>query len=224
MMNNELTMRDILVEVLENEDGYYVDLVQRRLNKYLDDTNELWYVNNDDENIDMIADSRRIYTKDLLVLAINNDYEPEADYVNSDLVTINANELAQLYIDNIEDILELLSAEDINDIVNEYADLARDIDSISYYITGPEEEIDSLISMAEDIVINRILVDYEETINEEVNGAEILYDASDACLYVIKEADEDKLMKVRKEVSEYATWIKYYYPDGEEELVYHKKN
>ena len=222
-MKNELTM-ELLISALRDDARTYVDLVQGRLNWRLDETDELWYVENNDDSIDFIVDSRRLFNKDLLVLAINNDYDPNEDYVNSDLVTVSATELADMYIDNMEDIWELLTDKDKEEIAYELIESTRDIDSVSYYISGPEEEIESLISLAEDIVLNRILVDYEETIEDEVNGAEILYSASEACLTVLKEADEDKLMKVRKEVSGYATWIKYYYPNGEEELVYYKKN
>lgn len=217
-MNNELTMKDMIVKILEEDNGYYVDLVQRRLNGYLDDTDELWYVDNDDENIDMITDSRRIFTKDLLVLAINNGYEPEADYVNSDLVTINAGQLAELYLDNIEDIWAILSDSDIEDIVDEFADLVRDEDSMSYYIEGTEEDIESLISIAEDIAVKKLMGDKKALLAREKGGAKISY--KDGCLYVIKKADKDNLMRVRKEVNGYATWVKYYYPNGEDELVY----
>jgi hypothetical protein len=218
-------MKNMLVRALEDNAREYVDLVQGRLNWHLDETEGLWYVENSEDSIDMIAELGRLTTKEMLRLGVYNDYDPNEDYVNSNLETVSAEQLAQLYIDYIEDIWELLSDSDKEYIVNELTELTRNEDSISYYIVGPEEEIESLISIAEDIAVNRILVNYKEAINEEINGAEIMYEAGDGCLTVLKESgDKDKLMKVRKEVSEYATWIKYYYPNGEEELVYYKKN
>lgn len=218
-------MMNMLVRALEDNAREYVDLVQGRLNWHLDETEGLWYVENSEDSIDMITELGRLTTKEMLRLGVYNDYDPNEDYVNSNLETVSAEQLAQLYIDNIEDIWELLSEEDKEYIMNELTESARDTDEISYYIVGPEDEIESLISMANDIAVNRISVDYEEAINEEVNGAEIIYEAGDGCLTVLKESgDKDNLMKVRKEVSNYATWIKYYYPNGEEELVYYKKN
>ena len=66
----------------------------------------------------------------------------------------------------------------------------------------------------------KVTGDKKALLFKERNGAKISY--KDGCLYVTK--DGDNLMRVRKEVNGYATWIKYYYPDGEEELVYYKKN
>lgn len=102
-----MIMMNMLVRALEDNAREYVDLVQGRLNWHLDETDELWYVENCDDNIDFIVDSRRLFNKDLLVLAINNDYDPNEDYVNNDLVTVSATELADMYIDNMEDIWEL---------------------------------------------------------------------------------------------------------------------
>lgn len=218
-MNNELTM-ELLISALRDDPRAYVDLVQGRLNWHLDETNELWYVENDDENIDMITESRRIYTKDLLVLAINNGYDPNEDYVNSDLVTISATELADMYIDNMDDIWELLSDSDKEYIINELTELTRNIDEISYYVEGPEKEIDSLISIAEDIAIKKVTGDKKALLFKERNGVAISY--RDGCLYVTKSGDN--LMKVRKEVGEYCSWLRYYYPDGNEELIYYKAN
>ena len=221
IMNNELTM-ELLISALRDDPRAYVDLVQGRLNWHLDETDGLWYVENCDDSIDLIADSRRLFNKDLLVLAINNGYDPNEDYVNSDLVTVSATELADMYIDNMDDIWELLSDSDKEYIMNELTELTRDEDSISYYIEGTEEDIESLISIAEGIAVKKVTGDKKALLFKERNGAKISY--KDGCLYVIKKADKDNLMRVRKEVNGYATWIKYYYPDGEEELVYYKKN
>jgi hypothetical protein len=212
-------MKNMLVRALEDNAREYVDLVQRRLNGYLDDTDELWYVDNDDENIDLIAEMRNMSTKDMVVLGMYHDYNPSADFVNSNLEVVSAEQLAQLYIDNIEDIWELLSDSDKEYIVNELTELTRNEDSISYYIVGPEEEIDSLISIAEDIAVKKVTGDKKALLTREKGGAKISHKFG--CLYVVKDADDkDNLMKVRKEVGEYGTWLRYYYPNGDEELVY----
>lgn len=120
-------MMNMLVRALEDDAREYVDLVQRRLHGYLDDTDELWYVENDDENIDMIAEMRNMTTKDMIILGMNNDYNPRADYVNSDLETISTNQLAELYITHMEYIWgELLSDEDKEEIANELTELSKD--------------------------------------------------------------------------------------------------
>lgn len=221
-MNNELTMRDMIVKILEDDAREYVDLVQRRLNDYLDSTDELWYVDNDDENIDLIAEMRGMSTKDMIVLGMYHGYNPSADYVNSNLETVSAERLAELYIEHIEDIWATLSDSDKEDMIDEFADLARDEDSISYYIEGTEEDIESLISIAEDIAVKKLMGDKKALLAREKGGAKISYKFG--CLYVIKKTDKDNLMRVRKEVNRYATWVKYYYPNGEEELVYHSIN
>lgn len=221
-MNNESTMRDMIVKILEDDAREYVDLVQRRLNDYLDSTDELWYVDNDDENIDLIAEMRGMSTKDMIVLGMYHGYNPSADYVNSNLETVSAEQLAELYIEHIEDIWATLSDSDKEDMIDEFADLARDEDSISYYIEGTEEDIESLISIAEDIAVKKLMGDKKALLAREKDGAKISHKFG--CLYVIKKTDKDNLMRVRKEVNRYATWVKYYYPNGEDELVYHKVN
>ena len=227
-MNNEAMVKELLVSALRDLRDYYCvinieDLIRERLYFHIEMTDELYYLENDEDNIDLIAESRDLTTKDMLALGVSNNYDPRKHFVNSNLETVSTSELADIYIDNIERIWALFSEEDKKEIADELTESTRDIDEISYYIVGPEDEIESLISMANDIAINRISVDYEEAINEEVNGAEIIYEAGDGCLTVLKDTgDKDNLMKVRKEVSNYATWIKYYYPNGEEELVYHK--
>lgn len=224
-MKNTLTM-ELLVKALRDNPEMYVGLVAERLYYHIDMADDLYYLENDEDNIDLIAESRDLTTKDMLRLGVYNDYDPNADYVNSNLEVITTAQLAELYIDCMEDIWELLDDEDKKEIGGMFDQLARDTNSISYMIAGPEEEIESLISIAEDIAINRIMGNEDIVIKgEEVNGAHILY--KDGCLHVIKRSDKnnkEKLMKVRKEVSEYATWVKYYYPNGEEELVYHKAN
>lgn len=212
-------MMNMLVRALEDNAREYVDLVQRRLHGYLDDTDELWYVENDDENIDLIAEMRNMTTKDMVVLGMYHDYDPSADFVNSNLETVYAEQLAQLYIDNIEDIWGTLSDSDKKDLLDELTELTRDEDSISYYIEGTEEDIESLISIAEDIAIKKVTGDKKALLTREKGGAKISHKFG--CLYVVKDADDkDNLMKVRKEVGEYGTWLRYYYPNGDEELVY----
>lgn len=149
-------MKNMLVRALEDNAREYVDLVQRRLNGYLDDTDELWYVDNDDENIDLIAEMRNMSTKDMVVLGMYHDYNPSADFVNSNLEVVSAEQLAQLYIDYIDDIWAILSDSDKEDMIDELTELTRDEDSISYYIEGTEEDIESLISIAEDIAVKKV--------------------------------------------------------------------
>ena len=212
-------MKNMLVRALEDNAREYVDLVQRRLNGYLDDTEGLWYVDNDDENIDLIAEMRNMSTKEMLRLGVYNNYDPNEDFVNSNLETVSAEQLAQLYIDYIDDIWELLSDSDKEDMIDELTELTRDEDSISYYIEGTEEDIESLISIAEDIAVKKLMGDKKALLAREKGGAQISHKFG--CLYVIKETDDkDNLMKVRKEVGEYGTWLRYYYPNGDEELVY----
>ena len=212
-------MKNMLVRALEDNAREYVDLVQRRLNDYLDDTEGLWYVDNDDENIDLIAEMRNMSTKEMLRLGVYNNYDPNEDFVNSNLETVSAEQLAQLYIDYIDDIWELLSDSDKEDMIDELTELTRDEDSISYYIEGTEEDIESLISIAEDIAVKKVTGDKKALLTKEKGGAKISHKFG--CLYVIKETDDkDNLMKVRKEVGEYGTWLRYYYPNGDEELVY----
>lgn len=212
-------MKNMLVRALEDNAREYVELVQRRLNDYIDSADELWYLDNDDENIDLIAEMRNMSTKEMLRLGVYNGYDPNEDFVNSDLETVSAEQLAQLYIDNIDDIWELLSDSDKEDMIDELTELTRDEDSISYYIEGTEEDIESLISIAEDIAVKKVTGDKKALLTREKGGAKISHKFG--CLYVVKDTDDkDNLMKVRKEVGEYGTWLRYYYPNGDEELVY----
>ena len=142
-MNNELTM-ELLMKALSNSPEMCVDLVLERLYYYVEMTDELYYLENCDDNIDLIADSRDLTTKDMIILGMNNDYDPRADYVNSDLETISTNQLAELYITHMEYIWgELLSDEDKEEIANELTELSKD--NIIQHTVAPSDSYDCLV-------------------------------------------------------------------------------
>lgn len=225
-MNNESLVKELLVSALREEGASYVDLIQNKLNHQIEEhlyvgVEHLHYLDNTDNNVRLIAESYGLGITEVLGLAVCNNYDENKEYVNSDLQTASVIELANIYIDNIDTIWDLLTIDDKEEIANEFDYLTRDMNQVSYYIVGPEDEIESLISMANDIAVKELMSN-NIAINEERDGAKITYE--DSCLYIVKDPVDlyEPLMKVRKEVSVYATWVKYYYPNGDEELVYHK--